>query len=238
MKRCIWFVLLLLLLATAVSAQEDQTIDLNLRRDFGSSIGGQIAGTFSYRVTAPDEIVRVEFLLDDMVIGVDEERPFRLQFQTSNYAPGTHTMSVIGYTADEQAYPSNTITRLFQSGRDSTNSTLWIVITIVLLSLGGRFLANWIANRNGTPTSNVTGLLGGAICPNCGRPFAIHLWSPHFFGNRLDRCPHCGKWNMVRRAPVSDLEAALKAMNEPAESLPSLPPEDDFKRRLDDSRFE
>lgn len=221
---------------TAVTAQEEE-MTLRLNRDFGSSIGGQISGTFSYRVNAPDEVVRVEFFLDDEQIGEDRERPFRLQFQTSNYAPGPHTLYAIGYTSDGTTFSSNVLSRQFQTGSDSTRSVLWVVIPLIIISLGVRFLVNWIAGRGQTPeTKKVQGLLGGTICPNCGRPYAIHWWSPHFFGTRYDRCPHCGAWRMVRRAQPSELAAALE--EESPDLNPQIDPDGDLRKRLDDSRFE
>lgn len=232
------FLLLFFLFSTAVHAQETESLDLRLSRDFGSSLGGRISGTFSYRVTAPDDVVRVEFYLDDQLIGEDGERPYRLQFQTGNYELGSHTLYAIGYTNDGISYPSNPINREFQSGQDSTRTALWIIIPILLISFGGRFLVSWIANRGQSPaTQSYNGLLGGTICPNCGKPYAIHWWSPQALGTRFDRCPHCGEWRKVRRAQPDELAAALEK-NNGEQSPPPPKDDDDLKRRLDDSRFD
>lgn len=223
---------------TAVSAQENQ-LSLRLNRDFGSGFGTQIRGAFSLRVEGPDNLVRVEFFIDNTLIGETSEAPFRFQIRTSNYEDGTHIMSATGYTNDGQILQSNQIQRQFISTQQSTNKTLLIVIPILVLSFGGTILSSWIANRNrrqaGKPTVN--GPLGGTICKNCGQPFAIHWWSLRLVTVRADRCPHCGKWSLVQRAHPDVLNAALDE-KKTAVSPTSLPSADDnLKRNLDDSRF-
>ncbi|MCA9933942.1 MAG: Ig-like domain-containing protein [Ardenticatenaceae bacterium] len=236
--------LLILLLPASLLAQEDDSLSLKLSRDFGYNSGIQIQGRFSYRVTGPDDLERVVFLLDGEPIGEDTEAPFRLQFQTDTYAIGTHTMSAVGYTSNGRELSSNRITREFV-GKETTNRIIyWIVIPIVVLSLAGRIFASWFVNRGRRETGKpaISESLGGTICPNCNRPYAIHLWSLKLIVARLDRCPHCGKWKFVRRVPYELLEAADKA-SEAADAANNTPPfstnsEDKFLDQLDNSRFD
>ena len=236
--RLLLLFVVLLLGKTAVFAQEDQ-LTIRLNRDFGSGFGTQIRGTFSIRVSGPDNLERVEFFIDDERIGEDNEIPFRLQFRTSNHENGIHTMKAVGYTTNGQELVSNRITRQFISASQSTNKALWIIVPILVLGLGGRFLSSWIANRgrreSGKPVVN--GPLGGTFCPKCGEPYAIHLWSLRLVTVRADRCPHCGKWAIVHRAHPDDLNAALDEKETAVSTPPSTQTNDDLKDLLDDSRF-
>ncbi len=216
---------------------------LRLSRDFGAGFGTDIEGTFSLRVDDPSaEVVRVEFLLDDRVVAEVGEPPFRWQFSTNDFASGTHRMQAVGYTAVNDPIPSNTITRNFLSGSESRNRTLWIVIPLILLVVGGRFLANKIANRGRKIEKgqvNVHGAFGGTICPKCGKPFARHWWGFNIVVGKYDRCPHCGKWSIVRALPPEVLDSVVEALDT-AESEPSSSPANDEEQRrnqLDDSRF-
>ncbi len=242
MKRLIYllFFALLLLPLTAVRAQEN-SLTLRLSRDFGYGSRAQIRGTFSYRVSGPEDLVRVVFLLDGEPIGEDMEAPFRLQFRTENFPLGSHTLSAVGYTSSGAELQSNSIQRNFVSSEESTNFLLWVIVPIVVLALGGRFLASRIANRNGRNSGQpaISGALGGTICPHCGRPYAIHLWSVNLMMTRLDRCPHCGKWKLVRRMPQEMLEAAAAAWEEgESTTTPAPAAKKTLSDQLDESRYD
>ena len=128
----------------------------------------------------------------------------------------------------------------------TTDRTIYIVIIILALSLSGRAISAWLANRNrqqvGLPP--IRGPLGGTICPNCAKPYAFHLWSIKLVLARIDRCPHCGKWKIVKRYPQDVLEASAEAMTAAQEGAtavslhPTLSHDDQLRKNLDDSRFE
>lgn len=236
------FVLLLLLLPAAVSAQEAAELSLSLLRDWGSSLGSSIQGTFSYRVNGPDDLARVVFLMDGENIGEDEEAPFRWQFKTDSFPLGVHTMSAVGYTVDGRTLQSNTIQRQFVSSSESNRLLYWVIIPIIVLALGGRLLSSRIANRGSKQTGQpaVNGPFGGTLCPKCGRPFAMHIWGFNVVVGKYDRCPHCGKWSLVRRVHPDILAGAVEAFAEDKEQE-ATPPADDpqsLSKRLDESRFE
>ena len=74
-------------------------------------------------------------------------------------------------------------------------------------------------------------------------PFARHIWGLNLVVGKYDRCPHCGKWSLVRSLPPDVLEAAVEARRQEAAAksqAPSKPEEDEsnWRKRLDDSRFD
>jgi hypothetical protein len=245
-----WLVLIIVLLgmvpgvATAV-AQTNNELSLSLSRDFGTGIGNNIQGTFSFRVSGPDNLASVSFYIDDQIVGQDSEAPFRLQFKTDTYPLGVHTFHAIGITQDGQELRSNSLSRNFISGSAAGRTTLYIVVPIIVISIGGLFLSSWIANRghksSGQSAINVHGPVGGTICPKCNKPFARHIWGLNVVVGKYDRCPHCGRWSLVRALQPDILNAAVEAMQQ-AETRQMQPNDIDDKarlrKRLDDSKFD
>jgi hypothetical protein len=238
----IWVSIILLVPAISVEAQAQRQISLSLSRDFGFSLGSRMQGNFSYHVSGPDNLVRVVFLMDGESIGEDTEPPFRWQIRTESYPLGIHTMNATGYTRDGQELESNVIQRQFVAGSDSTQVELWIIVLIITLSLGVRLLTSWIANRGPRKSSQpaISGPFGGTLCPKCGRPFAMHIWGLNVVAGKFDRCPHCGKWSLVRRVHPDILAGAVEAFADD-EKQDTPPPNDDpqsLSKRLDESRFD
>ena len=232
-------------LRTAV-AQESSTLNLSLSRDFGAAFGNNIQGTFSFRLSGPDNLSRVVFYIDDQIVGEDGEAPFRLQFKTGDFPLGVHTLYAIGVTDEGQELRSNSLSRNFISGSSATRSSLYIIIPIIVLAIGGRFLVSWISNRGRHSSDQVSvkvhGPHGGTICPKCHKPFARHIWGLNLVVGKYDRCPHCGKWSLVRMPP-DVLDAAVEAMAQ-AEAAQNQAASDDmddddrWRKRLDDSKFD
>jgi DNA-directed RNA polymerase subunit RPC12/RpoP len=245
MKKRLFFVItfIFFLLPFGTSwAQDDPELRLSMLRNFGSSLGTSIQGTFTYRVSGPDDLVRVMFLLDGEPTGEDVEAPFRWQFNTGSYEVGTHTMSAVGYTVDGRELQSNVLQRQFISGSESNRLLYWIIIPIIVLAIGGRLISSWIANRGSKESEQpaISGPFGGTLCPKCGRPFAMHIWGLNVVAGKFDRCPHCGNWSLVRRVHPDALRSAAEAFADDGETAVS-PPQDDtdsLHKRLDDSRFE
>lgn len=239
-KYAIFWVVLAFLLPLHAAAQEEAELRLSLSRDFGASFGSQIRGTFSMRVTGPDDLAQVEFFIDGRSVGVDTEAPFRLQFQTGSFTLGVHTMNAIGTTVNGRELRSNEIQREFVSASASNNRTVWIIIPLLVLIVGGRLLSNWLSNRGQTKPAEqvVNGPWGGTICPNCHKPYALHWWSFRLVLGRFDRCPHCGSWRFVRPLHPEVLNASVEAMvAAEAEEEGERPSEDTLRRKLDDSRY-
>ncbi len=114
----ILFVTLLVafLMVSPALAQSNSALVLRLSRDFGFSSGtGQIQGTFTIHVTGPANLTRVDFLIDGQQIGAVTRAPFNLQFTTSSFSLGSHTISAVGYTSDGQELHSPVVTAEFVS---------------------------------------------------------------------------------------------------------------------------
>ena len=231
----------LMIVPFSVYAQddEDNEMALRLQRRFGYGLAGQMQGTFSIRVDAPEEVARVVFLLDGQQIGEDNQSPFNLQINTGDYKTGVHSFSAIGYAEDGVEYNSNALTRQFVA----RSPVILIVVIIVVLVIALRLVSRFIANRGSAVKPNAGyGFMGGAVCPNCGRPFAIHWWSLNLVGNRIDRCPHCKKWNSISRANDDKLSAAEKLtvgidIDETKGTTVSTKDED-WNRKIDQSRYD
>jgi len=203
---CTWFI-------SPAQAQSTNELTLRLSRDFGYSSGtGKIQGTFSLRASGPDNLARVEFYIDGELMGIDEEPPFKLQFNTGSYPLGVHTLSAIGYTAAGDVLQSNEHRREFVDPAEGWQTVGKIVIPI----------------------------FGIAICPKCQRPFPLHIYGMNLGIGKYDRCPHCGKWSLVRRQRLSELRAAEASELASAESDQPQPPlseEERLRKELDDSRY-
>ena len=241
-RRAAFFVLILTALsAFGVFAQAETAVELRLTRDWGFAMGSNVEGRFSYRVTAPDNVVRVEYLMDDAVIAESTATPYRYQFNTEDFPDGSHTMQAIGYTADGQTLVSNSITRNFLPPTIARQATIWLIGGIFAVIAAGWLIVYIIGTRGKSEQQKaVSGAHGTAVCPKCSKPFARHLFAPNFGTTKYDRCPHCHKWSMVGRASQTEIDAALETLHgtEDDTAVAATSPEDDLRKQLDDSRFE
>jgi len=101
MRRLAPVLALLALASTALPAtgQEQEELILAIRRDFGFRSGDRIQGRFTLEASGPADLARVEFLLDQAVIGAAESAPFRFSFSTGDFALGLHSLQAVGTTA-------------------------------------------------------------------------------------------------------------------------------------------
>lgn len=231
-------------------AQDEGDLRLNLSRDFGFSSGtGRIQGRFTMRASGPDGLQKVAFYIDDQVIGEDAEPPFSIQFHTDDFTLGVHTLKATGYTASGLELHSNEYHHEFVEAEEGWQTAVKIVMPILIVTfaaiLMGFIFPLLTGRKSGAPlplgAPRSYGVLGGAICPKCGRPFGVHIWGFNLLIGKLDRCPHCGKWSMVRRAPYEVLKAAEAAELEMDQGAglgmsPSIS-EEQQRKELDDSRF-
>lgn len=251
MKKALFPLLLVVLLSMfvigTVLAQTEE-LTLTFSRDFGYSSGaGDIQGTFSMKVSGPDDLARVEFYIDETKIGEDSEPPFRLQFTTDNYPLGAHRMYAIGYSADGREYRSKVITANFVSADEGWQAASKIMIPILAIVFGAILLAVVVpmlmgrGKREQLPlgAERKYGLSGGGICPKCKHPFALHFWGMNLGFSKFDRCPYCGKWSVVRALPLAKLRQAEQAELEQARrQVAEISEAVRLKKDLEDSKYQ
>lgn len=245
------FSLLFFSLTGIASAQSSGELELGLSRDFGyGGVGNDIQGLFSMKIqNAPQDLVRVVFLIDGDPIGEDTEAPYGLQFNTDSYRLGTHTLRAVGYDSSGQELSSNQIVVEFVPASTAFDLILKIILPIVglvilmaLVSVGLPIILNkgkLSALPLGEPRNY--GIGGGTVCPKCGRPFPLRLWWINIGLSKIDRCPYCGKWSLVHRHSIDDLRAAEAtelAQAGPEISIPGETEADRLKKDLDESRYQ
>ncbi len=237
------FVLLLilsLLTGKGVAGQESEpSVIIEVDRQVGFALGSRIQGTFLVSAYGPAELARVEFLVDGQLLGEDPSAPFEIRLQTSTYSAGTHTLSAVGFLDDGQILESNTLRREFVSG----NWVIVVLVIVIVSIVAVRLLPAFISSRqeSGSDESRGYGYLGGAVCQRCRRPFGLNFWSPRLLVGRLQRCPHCGKWQLARRASIESLVEAERKQKEfrgTKDRIETGLDEERFSQMLEDSRFE
>ncbi|MDX9953211.1 MAG: hypothetical protein RBT75_03910 [Anaerolineae bacterium] len=236
---------LLAALALPALAQEN-ALTLRVRKQFGYNLGSQIQGQFLISATGPADLAAVTFTIDGATLGEVTAAPFELSFQTGAYALGWHTLGATGLTADGQTLEGKELRFEFVPASSAAQGALSILAPILVVVFGGMLVMVVIPllrkGKGGAAATPVNGILGGTVCPKCGRPFGLHIWALNVsFAGKYDRCPHCGKWSFVRRASPAVLEAAAAEKAASAEAAaaaaPATDPEQQRKKHLDDSRY-
>jgi hypothetical protein len=238
-------ILVSLVFISVVSAQSEE-LTLSLSRDFGyGGFNGDIQGTFSVKAKGPANLERVEFFLDETLLGEDPEAPFAIQFVTDNYPNGAHVLSAVGYTADGKQLKSQTISALFVSKQEGGRAALKMIVPILAVVFGSMAIAaitNIVNIRKGKklPAGAARSYsYGGGICPKCKRPFGFQLLGINVIAGKLTPCPHCGKWSIVKRASMSELHAAEQAeLDTEKVQFAETSEEEKLRKELDDSRYQ
>jgi len=246
MKR-LWIIGLAAVLAAlpagAAWAQATQAIELRVSKDFGFQAGNRLQGTISMWVEgAGDDVGQVTFLIDGRVVGLDREPPFRHQFRTGDYALGMHLLSAVGLRDDgtEIATPERTVEFVtaeegWRVGLQIGGPLLALVLVISILgTIGPALFGNRRPFRLGE-----YGASGGAVCPRCRLPYARHVLAPNIVMGKLERCPHCGRWAIVRAATRAELEAAEQRVRADSQrgALEISDDQERLRREIDESRF-
>jgi hypothetical protein len=256
MKKNLLFVLGLILFlflfhtSLTFAQTEEEQLSLRLSRDFGYSSGtGDIQGTFSMRVSGPDDLVRVVFFIDEQPLGDSTVPPFRLRFSTDDFPTGIHRLAAVGYSSSGKEYRSNEIQAEFVTAQQGWQQALKFILPLlgfIALAVIISLLFPMLISR-GKTTSLQPGAarsyrpFGGTICPKCQRPFGMHLYGINLLVGKYDRCPHCGKWSLVRSASSAQLAAAEAAEIEAASHASQARPVNEaeqFERDLTDSRYQ
>jgi hypothetical protein len=249
MKKMIYAILITILVSltvwSVVSAQSEE-LDLILSRDFGyGGFNGDMQGTFSVKASGPANLERVQFFLDETLLGEDTEAPFAIQFVTDNYPTGAHVFSAVGFTIDGKQITSTTSSAVFVSKEEGFAAVLKVIVPILVVvfivkTISARSAMNNVGKGKKLPAGAPRRYpFGGGICPKCKRPFEFQLLGINMLVGRLMPCPHCGKWSIVSRASLSELHAAEQAemVTEKAQ-IPEASEEKNLRKELDDSKYQ
>ncbi len=114
-----------------------------------------------------------------------------------------------------------------------------IVLIVLIFRVGPVFLSGTRRKMNRVPGApRDYGIIGGAVCPKCGHPFSLALFSLKLgLDARLARCESCGKWSVVRRSSPDELRAAELAEAQPSQPIREKSEEEKLKDLVDQSRF-
>ena len=217
---CTAILLLFAGLTSSVSAQA-RDFQLHLQKDFGYAWGNTIQGHFTIRIVGDTaDVDQVTYYLDEEVLGEAVSEPFRFSFRTDDFSPGTHQLYAEVCMQDGGIQKIPPISYRFLSpevvNRQVTRILVGIggvvVVTLLLMTAVQLLLIKRKPGRGaarGVPRGY--GILGGTICPKCGGAFPRHIWGLNLIVGRLDRCEHCGRWVMTRRATPAALRSAEEA---------------------------
>jgi hypothetical protein len=233
--------LAVILLVCVQNAAAQGQLVLSINRDFGyGGFDNKIEGLFSLTAEGPEDLVGVNFFIDEELLATTEAEPFRVQFSTNSYAAGEHRLYAIGATSSGEEIRSNEIVRVFLTKEESRGAIFGIIVplvgVIILLTLASAVVPALLGRKEKV---GEYGILGGTVCPKCGLPFSLKFWGLNLFTGKLQRCPHCGKWSVVKRANPEALAAAEARYRgeEPAQNTDESK-EQRVRRQIDDSRYE
>lgn len=241
---------ILLLVSLAVVAaqpalQQEPELAVSLSRDFGyGGFDNRIEGLFTIRAEGPEDLVRVDFYIDSESINSDANAPFAYQFTTNDFAPGEHRLYAIGSTSSDTQVRSNELIRVFLTPEQAGGAVYEVVVPILAIALAAIALTAvvpMLLNRGKRPVLGQYGALGAAVCPKCGLPSSYNFLAPNMVVGKLQRCPHCGKWSIMRRASPAELAAAEALWRRQESGSGAAQPDDEAnrqRRQIDDSRYE
>ncbi len=245
-------IIILVLTSLLFSAQpalaQDYEYTVHVRKDFGYSWANDIQGSFSIALIGDEENVKsVNFFIDDEILATLDSSPFRYQFNTEDFNPGAHQLYGEVFLKDGSSQLTPALIYDFLARETSSQQIKKIFLIIGGILLGVIAIVTFVqtvflkgkkqgTREPGAPRSY--GLMGGTICPKCGRPFPRHIYGMNLVVGRLDRCDNCGKWVMTVRATPEVLrmaeEAELEAVK--ADETETIRPAKE-RDNLEDTRF-
>ena len=256
MKRRVvgtWWLLVVCLLVAMPVLGQDGGLTIAVHKRFGYNMGSQIQGSFSIKARGPEDLATVTFTIDGAPLATMTAPPFEAAFQTRDYDLGWHEIAAEGTTAGGEALESPPLRFQFVSPEAVTKGMVRLLVPVLILIVGAIVLSAVVplfTGRNKQPRSPEAytpgeprsyGMFGGTVCPKCGRPFGLHWWGLNVgLFSKYDRCPHCGKWSLVRRASREALvaaEAAESAARAATIAPPQLTEEEALREQLEDSRY-
>lgn len=241
-------VFLLLLPSGWAAAQDESDLVVRLTRNFGYSSGtGKVQGTFTVKASGPQDLSRVIFFLDGEPMGELTQEPFHLRFSTDRYDLGAHILYAIGITAGGHELHSGEIHLQFVSAEEGWQAAMRFIFPLLALIFGLMIFSYVVMFLTTGKTKNLPlgaprnyGLAGGAICSRCQRPFPRHVLAPNLVAGKLERCPFCGRWSVVRARSQGELRAAEAAeleTDQDALQPQALNEDERLRRDLEASRY-
>ena len=242
----LWVAITFVMVTPAVAQSNDYMV--HLRRNFGYGGGVNIRGTFTISLVGEeDHVAGVTFLIDgDPMIRVNEA-PFRFKFQTDDYGFGMHLLSAEVTLNNDTVVETPALQYNFispSSEREQIIVVLGGVVGAIIVTLVAvAIIQSAVIKTKTTPSREPDapreyGLLGGTLCPKCGRAFPRHIWGINLIVGRLDRCDNCGQWVTTQRATPAALRAAEKAEREADQKDMEMPvAEPPLKDILEDSKY-
>lgn len=231
---------------------EGNGLQLRISKILGyNSFGNtELQGSMRLSAEGPENLQQVTFFMDGEVMAEVNQPPFEFSFSTDNYGLGEHSITAVGITADGQELGSNEIHTRFVTAQEGFQVALKIVIPLIVVVLLAGLLSSagpLLFSRGKLESlpygaERKYGFSGGAICPRCKRPFSLRALAINLGpGLKLDRCPYCGKWGVMRRRSLDTLRAAEAAELEMARQDGSLPVESEeekLRKELEKSRYQ
>lgn len=239
------FVFFLVAPSGAWAQEEEERISLRVVKIFGFRVGNKLQGRIGLRVEGPEDLVRVEFLMDGEVINEDAEAPYRYEFSSGEFVAGEHAISAVGYTSDGRALSSEVGTYTILTSDQAVEGVQKYMVPFIIGAVIFLVIAGWISSavtrRKGKFRIGEYGPAGGAVCKRCGMPFSRHVLSPNLVVGKLEKCPNCGAVSVVRRGTPDELRIAEERLLADLHQKRQVPVDDEeerLRRMIDDSRFE
>lgn len=237
-KSRITFILLVFFLGLStslVNAQGESSWTINLRRNWGYGAGSNIQGSMTLSLSGDlVSITRVEFFIDDQLLSDQNEAPFSFSFNTDNYEEGVHELHARVYTKNGEVISVGPSIYNFLSSADAMNTTFQLIGVILGITLLGMAISYFVSSRNRSSGERAVGPLGLAVCKRCGQAFPRSIFGFNLVAGKFERCPHCGKWQLTRRASAAEIEQAERKLRPEEPPAVEKTPE---KNSLDESRF-
>jgi hypothetical protein len=238
-RRVSWLTLALVAL-TAFPAHAQETLTLGLNKNFGFAWGNQIQGNFTIRADGPADLGHVVFLIDGQPMGEAALAPFQVAFHTGSYAIGEHALSAVGETAGGDRISADALRLEFVSPDVGPQFVLRLLgpllallAVVMLAATAGPMLFG-----RGTFRAGHYGAAGGSVCPRCRLPFNRHVLAPNLMFGKLERCPHCGRVGIARRATSDELGAAEARLTGEGAPPPPVSETEQLSRQIEDSRYD
>jgi hypothetical protein len=114
------------------------TLLLEFQRNNGYGMGNNLNGDWTINTIVSENVTRVEFYLDDLLMLNDSAAPFSWSFNTGDYEKGPHSIKVIAYDAlgemTVQEMPEEFIE--YPLGYVSSIIILVLVVTVAAFMIG------------------------------------------------------------------------------------------------------